>query len=244
MKIQCIGTGSVTAPQLSASTLLDRNLLVDMGSGIVKKLLQVDKQLADVQNCLVTHLHGDHFEDLLLFMIVRDRQAIEKPANVYGPIGLENKLQKLLEVLDFPEEYALLKEKAKVNIIEFKKLEKENIGNETYVTSYEVEHGKCVPAYGFVVKRGNHTIGFSGDSCYCKGVSQIIEQSEIAVLDMCLIQSTKGHMGVGDIVKIATENPNKKFITTHMSEKARQKAKEKELQNLIIPDDGTIINWE
>lgn len=243
MKIECIGTGAVAAPQLSASTLIDEDLLIDMGSGIVKKMLQTGHQLTELENCLITHLHGDHFEDLLLFMIMR-RQAVEKPANVYGPIGLENKLKKLLEVMAFPEDYEELKEKAKVTIIEFETLENKKIGNETYVTSYEVQHGKCVPSYGFVVKRGNHTIGFSGDSCYCEGISQIVEQSEVAVLDMCQIEETKGHMGVGNIVKIATKNPNKKFITTHMGEKARQKAKEKEIQNLIIPEDGTIINLD
>ena len=40
MKLQLIGTGSITAPQTSASALIDDSILVDCGTGVVKELMK------------------------------------------------------------------------------------------------------------------------------------------------------------------------------------------------------------
>lgn len=242
MKIEFIGTGSVRASELSACTLIDGNLLIDVGNGIVKRMKQMGHQMTDIENCLITHLHGDHFADIPFLIIDRAGENIENTMHIYGPKGLEDRMKALFDILVFPMDFETAKKKANVNFVEFEKMRHESIGKETYVTTFEVNHGNCTPAYGYVIERENCKIGFSGDSAYCESISKIMEQSDMAVLDMCSIESKKGHMGIEDIIKIATTYPNKKIATTHMQEEVREKAKEKRIKNLIIPDDGDIVN--
>ncbi len=239
MKIEFLGTGSVRAPQLSSSILIDEDLLIDVGNGIVNRMKQTGHKIVDIENCLITHLHGDHFADIP-FLIV-DRIGGKNPMRIYGPKGLEERMRKLFDLLVFPMDFETAKEKAKVQFIEFDKMEKENIGKETYVSAFEVEHEDCKPAYGYIVERRNHKIGFSGDSSYCEAVSKIVGQSEIAILDMCFIESKKGHMGIEDITNFAMTYPNKKIATTHMQEETREEATKKGIKNLIVPEDGHII---
>ncbi len=240
MKIEFIGTGSIGAIQSSASTLIDDKLLIDIGNGIIKKLKQTGHQIADIENVMITHLHGDHFADIPFLMADRYFYQIQSPIHVYGPKGLEKRVKELYDIL-FPGDYENVQEIAKVNFVEFDKMEHEKIGNETYVTSFEVNHGNCKPAYGYIVEKKNQKVGFSGDSEYCESVQQIIEQSDFSVLDMSFMQTRKGHMGLEDILKITEKYSDKKFATTHMQDYVREQAKEKKTKNLIIPEDGEII---
>lgn len=242
MKIELIGTGSVVCNHLSSCTLIDKKLLIDIGNGIVKKIKQTEHSIIEIENIIITHLHGDHFADLPFFFMDRCRANVEKTVNIYGPKGTENKIKELYDILDFPLEYEKAQEKAKINFIEFKEMKHKEVGKNTYITSFEVEHGNCKPAYGFVIEKDNFKVGISGDSCYCESISKIVEQSDITILDMCFIEEKKGtHMGLKDIIKFTERYPNKKFITTHMEEDARKLAKEKKIENLIIPEDGEIV---
>lgn len=240
MKIEFIGTGSIGAVQSSASTLIDDKLLIDIGNGIVKKLKQTGHSIADIENVIITHLHGDHFADIPFLMFDRFFYNVPNSIHIYGPKGIEKRVKELFEIL-FPGDYERIQAVDKVNFVEFDKMEHKNIGNEIYITSFEVKHGDCKPAYGYIVEKENKKIGFSGDSAYCESIERIVEQSEISVLDMSHMESKKTHMGLEDILKITEAYPNKKIATTHMQDYVREQAKEKSIANLIIPDDGEII---
>lgn len=215
MKIEFIGTGAIGAVQSSASTLLDNKLLIDMGNGIIKKLKQTGHAIENIENCLITHLHGDHFGDIPFLMLDRFFYQIERPVHIYGPKGMKSKVKELFDLL-FPGDYERVQAVAKIDFIEFEKMEHINIGSETYVTSFEVEHGNFKPAYGFIVEKGDEKIGFSGDSAYCEAIEKIVEQSDFSVLDMSSMEAKKAHMGLEDILKIAQAYPHKKIATTHM----------------------------
>lgn len=210
------------------------------GNGIIKKLKQTGHRIADIENIIITHFHGDHFADIPFLMADRFFYQIQTPIHIYGPKGLEKRVKELYDVL-FPEDYENVQKVANVNFVEFEEMEHEKIGDETYVTSFEVNHGNCKPAYGYIVEKENQKVGFSGDSEYCKAIQNIIEQSDFSVLDMSFMQARKGHMGLEDMINITATYPNKKFATTHMQDYVREQAKEKKIENLIIPEDGEII---
>lgn len=240
MKIEFVGTGSIGATQSSSSTLIDNKLLIDMGNGIIKKLKQTGHQIKDIENCLITHLHGDHFGDIPFLMLDRFMYKIETPVHIYAPRGMKKTVKELFDIL-FPGDYERVQEVAKVDFIEFEEMKHVNIGDETYLTSYEVQHGNLIPAYGYIVEKDNRKIGFSGDSCYCEAIDTIVKQSDFSVLDMSWMESKKAHMGLEDIVKIKQTYPNKKIATTHMQDYTREQAKKQNIENLIVPNDGEII---
>ena len=69
MKIELVGTGSIGAKQLSASTLINDEILVDVPNGIIKRLKQTGHDILKIKVILITHLHGDHFLDIPFFML-------------------------------------------------------------------------------------------------------------------------------------------------------------------------------
>ncbi len=241
MEIEFIGTGHIGATELCASTLIDDELLVDIGNGIVKRLEQSGHKIENIKNCFITHLHGDHFGDIPFLMLYKVMNKIQTLTCIYGPEGIEERVGQLFELL-FPGDWERVQGLANVKFIEVKENQSIKIEPETTITVLEVEHGDCKPAYGYIVEKNNKKLGFSGDSIYCESISQMIKQSDLSVLDMSFVDARKNHMGLEDILNIMEIYPNKKIATTHMKEEAREEAKKKKIENLMIPDDGETIH--
>ena len=239
MKIKTIGTGGVPAKQRSSCTLIDNKILIDCGNGIVKTLLEQDVDINKIDVLLITHLHGDHFLDLPSLIIQRKIIQATNELNIYCPKETEQIVKGLLKYVN-PDikDWDKFKEVSKTNFIEFEKLENVEITKGYFVNSYEVIHGEFKPVYGFTLRKGTKSIGFSGDSIYCDSIETIVKETNISILDMTYIDNINNkHMSVHDIENIINRH-NKKVIATHMNEQTRQFGIELKNNKLIIPNDG------
>lgn len=242
MEIKLIGTGSIGALQSSASTLINKEILIDMPNGIVKRIKQLGENVLNIKVIIITHLHGDHFFDIPFFMLEKYFNKISEETNIYCPTGTLAKVKKLFEIA-FPEECNKVMEVVNVNFIEFEELKNQKILNNIYIDSIEVEHGNLKPSYGYIIKQNKKKVGFSGDSKMCGAIEYIVKESNIAILDMSLAESgNNAHMGLNDIEKICNQNKKKIIISTHMHDYTRQIANSKNINNLIVTEDGQIIN--
>ncbi|MCI8276516.1 MAG: ribonuclease Z [Clostridia bacterium] len=242
MEIKFIGTGSIGAKSFSASTLIDKEILVDMPNGFCKKAKQLKEDILKIKVILITHLHGDHFLDIPFFMLEKYFYKSSTETKIYCPKGTLKKLIELFEI-SFPSNYDKIKEIINTEFIEFEELKNEEISKNVFVDSVLVDHGKLEPAYGYIIRNNNKTIGFSGDSKMCNGIESIVKESDIAILDMSLTGSgNDSHMGLNDIENICIQNKNKKIIPTHMHEYTKEVALNKNIDNLYILEDGQIIN--
>lgn len=241
MNIELVGTGSIGAVQMSASTLIDNKILVDLPNGIVKRLKQTGHNILDIETCLITHLHGDHFFDIPFFMFEKYFKKATNMTKIICPKGTMNKIKALFD-LGFPEEWNKVSELACVEFIEFEEMNEEKITDELYVTSKLVEHGDLKPAYGYIVSIQGKNVGFSGDSRLCNNIFDIVEKSEISILDMSVTdKKTDAHMSLYDIKEICEKYKDKTIVTTHMHDYTKERAKEEKIDNLIVPEDGQII---
>ena len=242
MKINFIGTGSIGAKQMSASALIDEEILIDMPNGVVKKMKQLNYDVSKIKVILITHLHGDHFLDIPFFMLEKFFNKINGKTRIYCPIGTQSKVKQIFEIA-FPGDYDIINSSIDIEFIEFEELINENILDNICVDSKIVEHGKLKNAYGYIIKEDNKSIGFSGDSKLCRSVEEIIEQCDISVLDMSLPENgNAGHMSLNEIEELCKKYKSKILIATHMQDLTRRKAKERNIKNLIIPDDGQTFN--
>lgn len=242
MEIRLIGTGSIGAVQSSASTLVNKKILIDIPNGIVKRLKQFGENVLNINTVLITHLHGDHYFDLPFFMLEKYFYKVTDKTIIYAPIGTLKKVKKLFE-LAFPGEYKKIMNNIDIEFIEFKELKNEKLDNDIYVDSVLVDHGRCKPAYGYLLKENSRKVGFSGDSKMCEAIDYIVQNSIVSVLDMSFAENINhAHMGLHDIERICDKYKEKTIITTHMQDYTRNEAKNKNIKNLIIPDDGQIIN--
>lgn len=242
MKINLVGTGSIGSKKMSACTLINDKILVDMPNGIVKKLKQLNCNILDIKVILITHLHGDHFFDIPFFMLEKYFNKSQQETRIYCPIGTQNKVKQLFEIA-FPNDYEKINKSVNIKFIEFKDMNQEEVVKNIYVDSKIVEHGELKPAYGFVIQEGNKKVGFSGDSKLCEMIEEIIEQSNMSVLDMSLAENGNNeHMGLNDIEELCKKYKDKIIVATHMHDFTRETAKNRNIKNLIIPEDGQSIN--
>lgn len=242
MKLKLVGTGAITGKERSACSLVDEKILIDCGNGIVKTLTEQGIDINNIEAILITHLHADHFFDLPFFILVKNIYKLQKMTRIYCPKGTEKIIEHLSNdyVAGQASAFENWKNNSKVEFIEFDDLKDKEIVKGYYANAYTVEHGEQKPSYGYVIRKENKAIGFSGDSTYCESINIIVQNSNIAVLDMSFPKRNEAHMGVDDIECISNKF-NKKIVATHMSKPARELAKYKNIKNLTIPNDGDEI---
>lgn len=239
MKVNIIGNGSIGAKYMSASTLLDNHILVDVPNGVTKHLKRLGYDVLNIDTILLTHLHGDHFFDIPFFLLNKLFEKSHAKITIVGPKGSREKIQQLV-ALGFPNTWEKLKECYEIDIVEYDTnttIQLPGIKIETK----EVKHADFKPAFGYLVEIEGKKIGFSGDSCYCDAIEDLVKESEVSVLDMSMKENgNEAHMGYTEVQEICTRYPNKKIIATHMHEATIEKALANPISNLIIPE----INWK
>jgi ribonuclease BN (tRNA processing enzyme) len=244
MSLKIIGSGNVRAPEISASALIDETILIDCGYNVYKRLLQPDIDINKLQYIFITHLHSDHFFDLTAILsynnfINKNEQNIPKLQVFLPPGGIDT-----LTILAI---YALnLNDDPKTWLTSVADLHKYTADIPIKFQNYEVtpllvDHGPMKPAYGFIVKTPEKTIGFSGDSVLCPNIDRIVKESDIAVLDASNLDSNFSHMGLKDVANYAHQYPNKLFLGTHLSTEVR-KYYQNLPANLHLLQDGEIFD--
>lgn len=241
MEVKLIGTGSIGATSFSASTIIDKKILIDTPNGLVKLTKKNNINILDIEVILITHLHGDHFMELPFIMLEKYFNKDNNEVLVYGPIGLEKKVKQLFTIA-FPDDYDLVTQETNFQFIEFNNNQVYKFNDYKFYPKL-VEHGNLKPAYGIIVEYQNKRIGFSGDSTICDSIKDIIKASDISILDTSLPDiGNRSHMGLIDIEALRNTNKNKTIIATHMHDKTRLLAQNKKITNLIIPLDGYTFN--
>jgi len=113
--------------------------------------------------------------------------------------------------------------------------------NDYDVEKVLVKHGNLKPAFGYIISKNDAKIGFTGDTCYCKQVEYMASICNYLVCDCSFKVGNDKHMGIDNILNMAKKYKNHKFIVSHMSDVTRNKINELKLENIIIPNDGDII---
>lgn len=66
-----LGTGGLNSSRNCSSIVVDDRILFDCGNGIVKTMLKQNVDVNKIDTVFITHLHGDHFLDIPLFILAR-----------------------------------------------------------------------------------------------------------------------------------------------------------------------------
>ncbi len=235
MKIRVIGSGNIWTGYNSASYMIDDNILVDMPNGMCKYLFRMGINPREIENVLLTHFHGDHYFDIPFYFLLKSK-ADNKNVNIYCSKEGKRKSQKLLK-LAFPNSVKRINDTINLNYV-YDDCFKVNNYN---VKKILVNHGRMKPAYGYIFEINNHKIGFTGDSALCYNVEYMASICKYLFCDCTYIKGTSKHMGIDNIQELSKNNPNCKFVVSHMEDETRDKLKEEKIENIIIPEDNYII---
>ena len=211
------GTGIVTARRGSSGYLVcvdDKKILIDSGSGTLRKLAEASSSFREIDYAIYTHFHPDHVVDLisLLFAlrIPNDGKDKNKNLTIIGPTGMKGLYQNLSK--DFnnfiePRGYDLVIKELSDGHVDFKDFK---------ISSCLVKHLDNSIAYRVESKDGK-TLVYSGDTDYCKSIVELAKDVDVLLLECSYPKHIKveGHLNATLAGKIARESNCKKLILTH-----------------------------
>ncbi len=232
MKVRLLGTGAIYSKYNCASELIDDKILVDVGNGVLKELKKINYDFAKLEMIIITHLHADHYADLPALILNLEVEENLKPIYIAGPKELKENLIELCHIYyqDFFDKFFGEKIKFIEILPETKVID---VLNDYDIKIQKVNHCN-IESYGYII---NNKLGITGDTCICKEVLNIFENSEIVITDISMIEGTNYHMGIDDIETIRKTYKNK-IIATHLRDDTREELKKRCLKDVIIKEDG------
>jgi len=146
MEINIIGSGSIGATDMSASTLIDKKILIDVPNGIVKHIKKLGYNTGEIESILITHLHGDHFFGLIGFLSTLSLQGRRGEMHIYAEPRLQELIGCQMKILHsrftFPLFFHALSRREEV-IYEDKVVT---------VTAFPLKHHYDTPVSGFLFR--------------------------------------------------------------------------------------------
>lgn len=251
MKIQQIRNATMKINYGDITFLLDP-WLQDKGTGFSAKAVRKDmigvknpindlpmtpdEILAEVDHCLVTHIHPDHFTSDHL------------PNNIH--IITQNAAdQDTIQKMGF----------SNCDTFETDRIQ---IGGITIIRTNAV-HGSNIVASkamgkgsGYVIQGESKTLYIAGDTVYCKCVESVIDQysPDIIILNCCEATTPIGRliMGLDDVEMVCKKAPAAAIIATHLdsvnhalvtSDDVRAFSKKLGLDQVLVPFNGEYLEF-
>lgn len=226
MKITILGTGCIWTKRACAGFLIDDDILIDPGSGILKQLLKSSNTLLHhekidkIKLILITHFHMDHYFDIAYFMWKLADKNKDLHATVICPSGGEKKIRSLCRLGMSKDSYRGIDFSNHITFVDAS-----SMGTFKYrnfeITSKKMEHGS-IDCYGYLIseKKGKRVF-FSGDTTMCRALNYMIENSDIAFIDMAGTDISDKHFNIIDGIKLMKEKRGKCCIVpSHLTSQA------------------------
>lgn len=239
MKIQVIGTGTIPTTRNGASVLINDHILFDVPNGNLKAMIKQNIDILKIDTIIISHTHADHCFDMPFVLWYRKNfgdNNEEKSINIITDEVTKETIENLIDSSHFNSA-----KEAKKEFIDAKEINNKKIFDNLEISNEQMEHVGIKYANGYMIKDKNISIGLTGDTCFCEGVRKLASNVDILISDMTLETGNNSHMGINNILELLKENPKLKIIPIHIHDKTREQVKELNIENLILLDDGDII---
>lgn len=217
MEVIIIGSGTAIPTLKRASPAIflriaNKNLLIDSGSGTLRRLLEAEIDYLQLDYLFYTHLHPDHTIDFASFLF-----AYKNPANlrknnldVIGPVRFKDFYKKLINLYGdwiIPQSYNLSLTEVFENEIKFE---------HWTLKTKPILHSENSVGYRFETQDGK-SVTISGDTDYCPAVIELANETDLLILECAFPDEIKveGHLIPAFAAKIANESKCKKLLLTH-----------------------------
>lgn len=220
ISVTILGSGTCV-PSLkrsSCSVLIETGktkILIDCGSGAMRRLLENGTGIYDISHILLSHFHPDHTGELISFLFANkypDGSKRKIPLSVIGGRGLSNFYAGLKAV--FGHWIDIMP--CVLNIIELD-TNKNDIQLDDAILKYvSVEHNKESLAYKITGNKGCSVV-YSGDTDFCDNLIEISYDADLLICESSLPDElkVKGHLTPSEAGGIAAKAKVHKLLLTH-----------------------------
>lgn len=210
------GTGIPSLRRGSPGLLLTSNnshLLIDSGSGALRRMLKMGVTYRDIDLLLYTHIHPDHTADLIpiLFACKYGELPREKELICAGGPGFRRHFDKMRNLYGSwiePHTYHLT-----IKEISSKPL----LFGEMKILSEPMAH--LPESVGYRIEwRDGKSLVISGDTDYCENIVRLASEADLLVLECSFPDGKKveGHLTPSLAGRIARESQSKRLLLTHL----------------------------
>ena len=227
MKITILGTGCIWTKRACASYLINDDIIVDPGSGTLKQLLKSSNKLLHhekiekIKLILITHYHLDHYFDVvhLMWKIASEKNP-NTSAVIICPPGGEQRIKTLCELGMSEDTFKKLNFEKYIKFVDASTMGTFKY-NDFEITSFKMDHGSTL-CYGYMLKeKGGKTVSFTGDTNYCPSLQTMIDNSDMAFVDMAGTDISNKHFNIIDGIHLMREYKGKcNIVPCHLTSQA------------------------
>jgi ribonuclease BN (tRNA processing enzyme) len=210
------GTGIPSLRRGSPGLLLiseSSKVLIDSGSGTLRRTLEVGITYHDVDLLLYTHIHPDHISDLvpILFACKYSDLPREKDLLCVGGAGFKhffNKLKKVYGSWIEAQSYHLTIKEISQKPLSFRDL-----------TIFAKPMAHLPESVGYRIEfNDGKSVAISGDTDYCKNIIDLASEVDLLVLECSFPDEKKveGHLTPSMAGKIGLESRCKRLLLIHL----------------------------
>lgn len=216
MKLTVLGNRSPYPTEFSGGSgyLLqdeEQNILLDIGSGTLSNLQKIIP-IYKLDAVVISHLHLDHFLDLLplhhaIMLAIKNGQR-DNALAVYLPFTESPELDFIRTKVG--DEFHLQELTADTNL---------NLGNLEFDFHSTTHSKECL---GIKVSNGEFSLGYTADTAFDEKLINFLAESNLLLAEASLLEKDKdkrslGHMTVNDAVKFGFKAGVNKLLLTHLA---------------------------
>ncbi|MFX1559217.1 MAG: MBL fold metallo-hydrolase [Promethearchaeota archaeon] len=217
MRAVLLGTGtSYPDPNRVQSGILvedgEHRILLDIGSGILHRLTQLEIDFNTIDSVFVSHFHIDHCADFLPLCQSLWLSGYDKTLNLYAPPTVRDWSRAVFDIA-----FKYLREKI---LIETTELDENHVvprGNLTIVSSPTL-HGNY-DTRAFRVEHNGKSLTFSSDTAPCRDIIDLAKDTDVLVHECNWLDGPHPegvHTSPSELAEIAEKINPSRLVLTHL----------------------------
>lgn len=231
-KLTVLGTssGAPHAGGACSSYLLEQTasrILMDLGPGSLANLRR-STEVHDLDAIFITHMHSDHFLDLLPFNVARATAPGRRMVNgapwrtpLYLPPGGLGTLAACFEALQVNVRGSTAARWVEnFDTREYDPTETIRIGDIDVSFVGPTKHAQ--EDYGFRLKLGNGVFGYTGDTAFCEAAIEVGRDAGVFLAECTVLEPgthySETHTSVPELAAMAEAAGCERLLVTHFSD--------------------------
>lgn len=194
----------------------DARLLLDCGTGVLASL-QAHVALEDLTAIIISHMHADHFIDLvpMRYALTYGERRRAQPVPIFLPPGGREIWEGMVAAIDETKGTF----SSAFDIQEYKEGQDYRIGPLTVNTTLLCHY---VPDYGITVRRGGARLVYTGDTGPCPQLQTLAHGVDMLLCEATQLEAdptvpNRGHLTATEVGEVARQAEVRRLLLTHIS---------------------------
>jgi len=234
-----LGVGEAFGQFANTSILVDGKLLLDCGPHTLLQLRKQQQDLKEIELVFLSHFHGDHTLGLPALLLASREENREEELKIFGPSGLREKIEDLLEI-----SYRKCIEDLSFELDTF---EVPDLKQGTTHKDYKLEFAQTthsIECCSIAISKSGEKMTYTSDGAPTEDTVSIASDSDLLIAE-AYSEGFSGHSSAVKAAELAFRSHSKSLALVHISRNKNgaeelEKAKRK-FKNSFLPTDSLTV---